>query len=252
MYEYLFAPMYAHEIASRSMVLLDAKIGDVTGDGVNDYVYLYGNKPGEGNFAVQITLIIQDGRTAQITQVPLASNAGYNARLFLGDFSGDRISDILVSIDSGGSGGYGFFYVFSFKNNALRMMFDYEAFNKAHPFQVHYQDYYKVGVSSPQMDVLFLIDISNKGSEYLAQYYNPDGKLKQPTKGEVLALGSLSPIVSHEKNTRYDLIATQRIIGPTNADTLGYVVNHLTWKGTYFDTARLTVTILGSTLISLY
>lgn len=232
----------------RNVFLLDMKQGDVTGDGILDNVYLYGNKPDgpTGIFADQITLVIQDGRSLQNTTVMLQNNAGYNARLFLGDFNKDNILDILVSIDSGGSGGYGFFYIYSFKNNLLRELFNVDKYNQLSKFNVDYQDLYKVTVGSPSLDVLFTIDISYKGYDYLSQYYDKNGKLKQPLKGEVLALGALQPIVTNEQGAGYDLLALQRIIGQYNADTLGYVEALLTWNGTAFIPARLSVSILGS------
>ncbi|WP_424769440.1 VCBS repeat-containing protein [Paenibacillus sp. sgz302251] len=236
---------------SRIVTLLDMKRGDVNGDGIIDNVYLYGNKPeGTGIFADNITLVIQDGHSNQSTTVRLQSNSGYNARLFLGDFTKDNMLDILVSIDSGGSGGYGIYYIYSFKNNDLRLMFDVEKYNKEYKFNVDYQDFYKVSVGSPQLDVLFTIDISYKGYDYVSQYYFENGKLKQPIKGEVLALGALYPIVTNQIGISYDLLALQRIIGTSNSDTLGYVENFLTWNGSQFISSRLTVSILGTKLIS--
>jgi len=215
-----------------------------------DQVYLYGNKQPDGIFADNITLIIQDGYSNQSTTVNLQNNAGYNARLFLGDFSKDNVEDILVSIDTGGSGGYGIFYIYSFKNNILYEMFDVEKYNQAYKFNVNFEDFYKVSVGNPQLDVLFTIDISNKGYDYLSQYYYENGTLKQPIKGEVLALGALYPIVTDVKSMSYDLLALQRIIGTTNSDTLGYVENLLTWNGTQFISSRLSVAIRGTRLIS--
>ncbi|WP_138754464.1 VCBS repeat-containing protein [Paenibacillus sinopodophylli] len=239
------------EYTYRSITLLDMKQGDVNGDGIMDNVYLYGNKP-NGIFADNITLIIQDGHSNQFTTVNLQNNAGYNPRLFLGDFSKDNVKDIFVSIDSGGSGGYGIFYIYSFKNNVLSEMFDFEKYNNKYKFNVNYEDFYKVSVGSPQLDVLFTIDISYKGYDYLSQYYDENGKLKQPIKGEVLALGALYPIVTNENRMGYDLLALQRIIGTSNSDTLGYVENLITWNGSKFTSSRLSVAILGTKLISLF
>lgn len=222
------------------------KTGDVNGDGIIDKIYLYGNVPeGPGVFADNINLVIQDGRTHRETTVQFQSNAGYNARLFLGDFDKDRIPDILVSIDSGGSGGYGYFYMYSFKNNNLREMFNVEKYNANNTFNVTYEDFYKVRVDSPRLQVPFIIDISHKGKDYLSQYYFENGKLKKPTRGEVLALGALVPIVRNEKTTGFDLLAYQRIIGTFNADTLGYIVNQLTWKDSQFVSSRLSLSITG-------
>ncbi|MEH7012317.1 VCBS repeat-containing protein, partial [Neobacillus niacini] len=94
-------------------------------------------------------LVIQDGLSNQSTTVNLQNNAGYNARLFLGDFTKDQIPDILVSIDSGGSGGYGIFYIYSSMNNMLREIFDLEKYNQEYKFTVDYEDFYKVRIASP-------------------------------------------------------------------------------------------------------
>lgn len=244
--------MPANSTHSGAFALLDFKQGDVTGDGMIDNVYLYGKPEGAGGFADHITLIIQDGRTQQTTTVNLQNNAGYHTSLFLGDFSGDKVEDIMISMETGGSGGYGIFYVYSFKNAILQKMFDVDLYNSEYVFRVDYENNYRVGVGSPQLIILFTIDISNKGFDYISQFYDENGKLKQPVSGEVLALGALYPIVTSPKSSRYDLLSFQRIIGTTNADTLGYVENLLTWNGNQFVSSRLSVSILGTPLISLY
>ena len=87
-------------------VILDFKRGDVTGDGIPDSVYITGNKPdGASGFADNITLIVEDGRDQSIQAIKPENNAGYSARLFLGDFDGDPTDDIKISMAMGGSGG---------------------------------------------------------------------------------------------------------------------------------------------------
>ncbi|SFL98463.1 Repeat domain-containing protein [Paenibacillus sp. 1_12] len=245
---------YASYRQAAAPIVLDMKQGDVNGDGVPDLVYLIGNKPDgpTGIFADQITLAIQDGSTQKISRVHLQNNSGYNAQLFLGDVNKDRVADIWISIETGGSGGYGIFYIYSFRNNDLNELFNVQQYNEQHQFKVNYEDLYKVGVGSPQLDVLFTLDISYRGYDYLSQYYNEQGKLKQPVEGEVLSMGALYPIVTDLKSMSYDLLAFQRIIGTSNADTLGYVENLLSWGGTAFISSRLSASIPGTKLIALY
>ena len=244
---------YGNYTYSGNAALLDMKQGDVTGDGIVDYVYLYGRKNVETEiFADHITLVIQDGRSNQFSTINLQNNAGYNAKLFLGDYSKDNILDILVSIESGGSGGYGIFYIYSFRNNIPHLLFDFEKYNNSYTFKVNYEDLYKVSVGSPSLDLLFTLDISYKGYDYLSQIYDENGKLKQQVQGEVLSAGALNPIVTNQKGMTYDLLVFQRIIGISNSDTLGYVENLLTWNGTQFISTRLATAILGTKLISLY
>ena len=172
--------------------MLDWKTGDVNGDGILDTVYLYGNVDGPpGIFADNITLVIRDGWSNKSTTVHFKNNAGYNARLFLGDFNKDNIPDIMVSIDTGGSGGYGIFYIYSFRNNILNELFNFDKYNGEYTFQVNYDDFYKVRVESHSPNRLFIIDISTKGSDYLSQYYDANGILKNPLIGGALALGAV-------------------------------------------------------------
>ncbi|MDF2904518.1 MAG: hypothetical protein K0S25_2156 [Bacillus sp. (in: firmicutes)] len=232
--------------------LLDMKQGDVTGDGIMDHVYLYGRKNVETDiFADHIILVIQDGRSNQISTIPLQKNAGYNAKLFLGDFSKDNLLDVFVSIESGGSGGYGIFYIYSIKNNIPRLLFDFEKYNKIYTFKANFEDLYKVSVGSPPLDLLFTLDISYKGYDYLSQLYYENGKLKQPVQGEVLSIGALYPIITNQKSKSYDLLVFQRIIGISNSDTLGHIENLLTWNGTQFKSTSLATAILGTKYISL-
>ncbi|MBO1909876.1 VCBS repeat-containing protein [Sporosarcina sp. 6E9] len=215
--------------------LLDWKIADVTGDGILDNVYLYGNVDAQlGNLADNITLFIQDGRSNKKTTIPLESTAGYNARLFLGDFNKDNIADIMISADTGGSGGYGIFYIYSYRNNILKELFDVDKYNAKYLFNVNYEDYYKVNVENRQLNKLFKIDISNKGADYLSQFYDEEGKLKEPFLGGALGISALNPIITNNKSYNYDILAFQRIIGTVNGDTLGYIENLLTWNGNQF------------------
>ena len=60
----------------------------------------------------------------------------------------------MVSIDTGGSGGYGIFYIYSFRNNRLKELFNVDKYNEKYAFQVNYEDFYKVRVESPQLNVV--------------------------------------------------------------------------------------------------
>lgn len=220
--------------------LLDVKIGDVTGDGIFDKVSLYGKKENPSEiFADNITIAIEDGRTHKIYTITPKFNSGYNARVFLGDFTKNNIDDIKISIDSGGSGGYGFFYIYSFNGNDFEEIFNFDDYNKEYIYKVDYADFYKVDVGNVMLDKLFILDISYKGYDYLSQYYSEDGKLKKPVQGEVLALSALTPLVNDEKFNYYDLLAFQRIIGTSNSDTLGYIQNFLSWDGEKFVSLRM-------------
>jgi hypothetical protein len=206
---------------------------DVTGDKIPDNVYLTGIKTPNSPFTQNITLVIQDGKTGRFASVSLSDNAGYNPRLFLGEFTGDGTADILISIDSGGSGAIMYHYIYSFIGNTPQLLFDFNSYNEEYKYEVTYMDNYRVQVVSRKNDRKYMIDISNRGDEYLSEIYDKNGKLKSPISGFVNPLSGLYP-VDFDSDNVYELLAYQKIAGRYNADALGYVLNTLKWKNNMF------------------
>lgn len=220
--------------------------GDVTGDGVPDDVYLTGIKTSESPFIQNITLVVRDGRTGTFKSVTLPDeNAGYNPTLYLNDFTGNGVYDILISITSGGSGGITYYYVYSFVNNIPRVIFDYNEYNQEYQYEVTYRDCYKVEVVSKNNNTRYILDISGKGPEYLKEIYDSNGKLKTAISGFVNPLSGLYP-VDFDANRVYDLFAFQRIAGRYNADALGFIQNILIWDNNRFILDRQFVAVFGA------
>jgi hypothetical protein len=219
--------------------------GDVTGDGITDNVYLTGIRTKDSPFIQNITLVVQDGSNGRMTNVPLRDNAGYNPTLFLGDFTANRINDILISIDTGGSGAIMYHFMYSFVNNTPQLIFDYNQYNEAYKYKVTYRDYYKVEVISKANHIKYTIDLSYKGPDYLNEIYDENGKLKQPISGFVNPLSGLYP-VDFDYNQVYELLAYQKIAGRYNADALGYILNTLVWRENKFILGNQNVAIFGS------
>lgn len=220
--------------------------GDVTGDRIPDDVYLTGVKTSDGPFIQNITLLVRDGRTGTSKGVTLpGENAGYNPTLYLNDFTGDGVYDILISITSGGSGGITYYYIYSFVNNDPMLLSDYNVYNEGYQYEVTYRDYYKVEVISEKNNAKYLLDILYKGPEYLNEIYDPNGKLKSSISGFVNPLSGLYP-VDFDANKVYELLAFQRIAGRYNADSLGFIQNILKYENSRFVLDRQFVAILGS------
>lgn len=245
MYNY-FCPRQTIYFDGYSGLILDFKQGDVTGDGIIDNVFLMGNKPNDSQspFVEDINLVVLDGATGRYTRVALKEGSGYNPTLFLGDFTGDRVDDIVVYIDSGGSGAMLYSYIYSFLNNKPRLMFDFDKFNEYYTYDVIYRDNYKVDVISKRTNSMYTIDIKYKGAEYLSEIYDANGKLKEEIIGFVNPISGLYPI-DFERDGIYELEAVQKIAGRYNADAIGYVQTSLKWDGKSFNPIGQTVSIFG-------
>ncbi len=239
---------------NENKVLIDTKYGDVNGDGVPDKVSLYGSRSenNESTYIMNISIVIEDGKTKNAKIIVPFINSGYNPTIFLGDFTKDKVDEIKLSMETGGSGGYGNFYIYSFLGNDMKDLFDSERYNAESLYKVDYEDQYKVRISNSQLDTMFTLDISDKGKDYLSQLYTVNGELIKPVKGEVQAISALIPFISNEKENYYELSAIQRVVGIYNADTLGYIQNQLGWNGKNFVTRRILTAVPGTKMMFSY
>ncbi|QBD86934.1 VCBS repeat-containing protein [Clostridium tetani] len=238
MYNYYFRNYIVH-----TRIVAYAK-GDVNGDRITDNVYLTAMKASSSPFVENATLVIQDGRTGRFTNIQLNQNSGYSSRLFLGDFTGDGVNEILISIDSGDSSATTYDYIYSFVNNVPRLLFDFEEYNDEYKYNVNFKDNHKVEFISEKNDQRYIINISSREIDYLNKVYNKNEKLKKITKGFVNPLSGLYT-VDFDSDGICEVLAYQKILGRSSVDTLGYVLNTLKWKKDKFYLANQNVSIFG-------
>lgn len=215
--------------------IITRETADVTGDGVLDTITLTGFKEKPDDIFIRnITLVVVNGATKKEITVTFANNAGYNPRIFLGDFTGDNIPEVMLSIDSGGSGGFGFYYIYSFKNGIPQKLFDNDEFNNKYKYDVTFREGCKIAVYSHYFARTYFIDVSDRKDFYIAEgVYNRSCQLLKPTEGFVPGLNNLYPLRDSDDN-KYRLLAIQRIIGLYGADTVGYIEMTLEWQVSSF------------------
>ena len=227
--------------------------GDVNGNGTMDYVFLTAMKAADPTspYLEHITLHVQDGATNKIYTVELdeSGNSGYQPTVFLGDFTGDGIRDILITIDSGGSGAFTFDYVYSFVNNRPKKLFDFNSYNNENPYNVTYLNNFKVSVQSPATQQSFVVDLSDRGAEYLSQIYYQNGQLKQPVQGMADGVSGFYP-VDMDRDGVYEIQAYQKISGLYHADAFGYILNTLKWDGNKFSIWQQWFALYGTSIQS--
>jgi len=216
--------------------VLTMKRGDVTGDGYRDKVYLVGLPSQNGGFIQNITLVIKNGKTGTVTRVALQENAGFTPSLYLCDFTGDGVEDIKVTIQSGGSGGFTFTYIYSFVHSELRLLFSQDMYMASKQFRAFYEDGYVVVVVDEGLNLTFRIDVST--NPVAQELYDEDGNLIEPTEANVGPLIVAIPIILDEGKGTCSLQALTRVYGQFAADTLGFVQDYLSWDGTAFTTVR--------------
>lgn len=236
-----------HSAYSNTPHILTSQLADVTGDGVLDTVFLTGTSNGESPYIRNIALVVIDGRTQKLWMYSLPENAGYDPVLWIGQITGEHKNDILITIQSGGSGGVVFAYVFSYINGKVMKIFDSVQYSKVQKYSVNYTDDHKVLITSKNPNKRYILDIQTKGKDYLNEIYTADGILKTPISGWVDPVGGIYPI-GYTGRGIYALLIMQQVAGRYHADSLGIIENLLDWSGMEFKNVRQTVSIYGEDL----
>ncbi|WP_429845148.1 hypothetical protein [Brevibacillus sp. FIR094] len=115
--------------------VLDYKKADVSGDSVEDQVILVGTKELiDGSldaYASDLSIVVQDGKTQKYVQYDWMSNVdgtlsgefGREPNLIIGDYTGDKVDDIIVTAPQGGNGGYVDHIALAWEENKLKAIF---------------------------------------------------------------------------------------------------------------------------------
>lgn len=113
--------------------VLDYKKSDVTGDSVKDQVILVGTKEKiDGKldaYASNLSVIVQDGKTNRYdkydwvyegTDGKLYGELGREPNLIIGDYTGNKVNDIITTAPQGGNGGYVDHLILTWEGNKLK------------------------------------------------------------------------------------------------------------------------------------
>lgn len=217
---------------------------DLDGDGRAELVTVTGVPVSEGGFSRDMVLMIRNGFSGKTTSVRPPQNEGYPSQLVFANLTGAAGDDVLLVIPTGGSGGIVNAYAYQYRRGAPSLIFSSDEYNEEYQYTVQYQDNYRVAVTSLVNNLTYMIDISQRGSEYLDAIYNPDGTLKQPIEGWVDPIGAIYP-VDFDGNGVSELLILQGISGQFHADGLGAVQNTLGWAAPGFSLRNQTVAVFG-------
>ena len=93
----------------------DVVVGDVTGDGICDVVFLIGEKYApDSYYSKEHRIVVIDCVSLAETTLSLGTDSGgYEGELTLGKVSTTKAQDILVGLPTGGSGGITNYYLIS-------------------------------------------------------------------------------------------------------------------------------------------
>lgn len=222
--------------------IIDVQKGDVTGDRANDTVLLVGQKAKDNpSFYPFITVVVQDGKTGRFSTPPDSQTKeylrGYEPKLFLGDFSGDKLQDVMVTVATGGSGGTYNHLIASWKNNNPHVFFG-EKENQGLKIRGKYLNGFKAELYSETLNQTFIVDVSGLKDEYIdAKVYDANGTYiyQDPNPGRrqdgyVIFSDPFALLVPVDVDNDgvYELRGEQSVWGPFHVLTFTTVKS--TWK----------------------
>jgi len=208
--------------------ILDKKIEDVTGDGVNDIIYLIGQKANTvDRFADKLNIVVRNGATNNREFTDLKKIGGYEGKLFVGDFSGDKVKDVMITAPTGGSGGIVEHIIVNFNASEPIVIFDQNN-NAGAKFTGKFVDGFKAELVNQNTARGITVDLNAKKDMYVtSQIYNKDGVLLKEVKPITYPLSLLEP-VDIDRDGTYELKGIQSIKGAYGADTISHVYSF--WK----------------------
>lgn len=219
------------------LYISDYKQFDINGDNTLDHVILAGKKEREDSiYFTDVKVIVEDGKTGEFIKTEISPDAGgYEPSIFAGDFNNDKVTDILISLPTGGSGGIIQYALLTFKEDKLVPLFDFNAFNQGFDYKVKFLPDFKAEISSESLGKNEVLDLTYNKETYMELgIYNKDGDLKIETEGWVDGYGMLKPY-DEDGDGNYELQGIQRISGCCHADSLGHIITNWKWNGKEFE-----------------
>lgn len=222
--------------------------GDVTGDGATDVVFILGTpeEPGAG-FSRTHDLLILEGRTGRQTVFPLgAESGGYPASLFLGDFNGDGVADILAGIATGGSGGVTNYYLLTARGGQPSYLIQPQVLTTGPRWTVTLQENFRAAVVNADLNRSFTLDLRQNyrnDPQVYRDVYASTGRLLKPTTGEVDPYGFIEP-VRQGAGAPYALVGYQSIWLLFHANTVGTARSVWRWTGNRMALTNVQVMLL--------
>ena len=200
-----------YRFVKKDVVELDHKVIKLHGNQTHDDIYLLAMKEGSQLSYKEITLVVENTVTGQKQFYPIPTSSGMGAGLDIVDFNHDGLLDVGV-------------YVFS-----------NELFEQKLELEVTYLPYYQVEIKNMTTNETTILDLSHRSQEYLNAIYDSEGNLKAPLSGVVAHVSDSDPINSKMSEQGHDLILTQRVLGRSHNDTLGYVQSYIAFdNGKYY------------------
>lgn len=223
--------------------VLAHKSGDVTGDGVDDDIYLISSLDNRCEYRTYI--LIEEKSYEKTCKIEL-ENENYKFDLSLESFIDNKKKEILVRSISSCHGGYMKSNIFSWQAGEIIEIFNSDVFFENNKITAKYKDNYRVEVLNLKINKKYTIDISENFKYYLDFVYYKNGKLKHG-KERVYISRVYNSYAFYELGSNVaNLKIYQKILGKSDADYIGEVESQIKWERGDFHLIEQRVISVGN------
>ena len=166
-------------------------------------------KSNGSNFQEDIEIVVETAGNELVFSPE--HNEGYDPSLFIGNFLDNGLDQLLYSVNSGGSGGYSYYQLFSLKNNEIKELFNSDDFNPL------------ISASYIENDI---IEIDYQGKKLYIDSSFSGCESKEDCSLYISSVSAIFPYYNIDLD-RYYLQVLQRIYGGFSANNYGYILSLL-------------------------
>ncbi len=148
-------------------------------------------------------------------------DTGYTVDIVPLDFLGKGYDQIFYAAASGGSGGFGYYYIFDLSTGKVKTLFDFEDF--ANIFTAEYSDNFTAKIFKAGQPFISF-DLSNRDD--LKYLWNSNGEFIGDAQPDVSPLNFVEPAYLYSAE-RYRLNVWQKVTLSSQADVAGYLITSM-------------------------
>lgn len=139
---------------------------------------------------------------------------------------------IFYSAQSGGSGGYGFYYVYRLKGGTCALVYDDETDSRENRFSGGFIDGCKMSLRNENQKSSLIVDVSYMAADFLNQIFTADCK----PKGEEVNINDISVVFPYFNAAvgYYQLMTNRSVTAVAEVNRLGYITENLDFSENAF------------------
>lgn len=201
----------------KNVTIIDMKEGNIAEEFSKEKVMLMGSNSKKHKGLSKNMKIVVNGKDGEnIGEIEVPYN-GYHMRLFLGDFNGDGMDEIMLR---GNYDDHASVLVYKYaRKEGLKRIFSSKDYSQIYKYEIFYLEGYKIKLTSLSLKEDIIIDISSSGKGCVSSIYNKEGKLITGEKPTISPIVEAYPISSVEEDT-YRIFLRQKIMGGAPLNTL--------------------------------